>query len=339
MPVVGEQLVDDQLHRVHARSAGRPRRSTSSAVGLVVDVAVGHRPPLIELVEHDRAEQPAVVRLGLQRAAAGRASAARPPARRAAGRRRPERRVEGERVEAALEAHQQADQAAGHLGDDREAVGVRPRRAGAARRATGRARWSGWLRLTLTVRPVRRASSRHPRPLAGRHVERGRARTGTRRARRGAARRRSRTARRPPRSCPARARRTSTGGSVCATVEKPSAPARSASFDDRRPSPRCRRRWPVRWPRPARPSRRPRTRAVGDLRADVDRVLPCVEGVEVLRERLPLPRDPLGQRVPGMSSTPSISSISHSWRSGPPGRSRRRSCPSPPWSRRATTTG
>ena len=60
-------------------------------------------------------------------------------------------------------------------------------------------------------------------------------------------------------------------------------------------------------------------RAVRDLRADVDRERPLLERVEVLGEGLPLQLMPSASAVPGMSSTPSISSISHCSRPGATG--------------------
>ena len=56
---------------------------------------------------------------------------------------------------------------------------------------------------------------------------------------------------------------------------------------------------------------------MGDLGADVERPLPAVQRVEVLGEASPTPRSmPSVSAVPGMSSTPSIRPMSHSWRSG-----------------------
>ena len=87
-----------------------------------------------------------------------------------------------------------------------------------------------------------------------------------------------------------------------------------------RPSPRCPRRWRARCGRRARPSRRraPRRGAPG-CRGPWRAAL--VERVEVLGEGLPAPSwMPSPSAAPGMSSTPSIRPISHSWRSGGHGR-------------------
>ena len=159
MAVVGDQLVDDQLHRTDARPSGA-RTDRVDSVGLVVDVAVGDGPPRIELVEHDLAEQPAVV--GLRRPTPRAARESRSAATCSASGRRGDRRIrrmERERVEAALQAHQEPDDPPGHLGDDRDALGAPPRRAAPSTSRHRSGALSGWFRLTLTVRPVRRASS------------------------------------------------------------------------------------------------------------------------------------------------------------------------------------
>ena len=110
----------------------------------------------------------------------------------------------------------------------------------------------------------------HPRPLVdrdagvvGRELEH--AVPGARRARR-----RWPAARRAPRRCPARARRPSSGGAGCgwwrSRAHPPAAPPRTSSAMPEGVVGRS----PARWRRPARPSRRPRQRAVGDLGADVE---------------------------------------------------------------------
>jgi len=55
-------------------------------------------------------------------------------------------------------------------------------------------------------------------------------------------------------------------------------------------------------------------RAVGHMDADIDGPLLELEGVEIFGEPLPLPVNALGQGgSPGMSSTPSISSMRKLW--------------------------
>ena len=64
-----------------------------------------------------------------------------------------------------------------------------------------------------------------------------------------------------------------------------------------------------------------------NLRADIDGPAALVEGVEVFGERLHVKSMPSERAVPGMSSTPSISWMSHSSVPGFTARTRRHSCP------------
>ena len=92
------------------------------------------------------------------------------------------------------------------------------------------------------------------------------------------------------------------------------------------------RPWPARWRRPARPSRR---RAAGRGRSGRRRRAPSGCRSTASRYSGKLVHShvmPSVMAEPGMSSTPSISSMSHSWRSAAGRReARRRSCPSPRW--------
>ena len=67
--------------------------------------------------------------------------------------------VEQQRVHAPVEAVEDADRAAGHLGDDVEPVAPARRSSWRSTWRHTSGSWSGWLRFTLTVRPERRARS------------------------------------------------------------------------------------------------------------------------------------------------------------------------------------
>ena len=138
-------------------------------------------------------------------------------------------RVEQQRVHAAVEAVEDADRAAGHLGDDVEPVA----RAASSSRREHLAPHLGVLVGLVEVhahgaaRPPGQVG--HPRPLVDRHPgvvgrELEHAVAGAR-----AARRRWRAARRAPRRCPARARRPSSGAAACGWWRSRARPARSAS--------------------------------------------------------------------------------------------------------------
>ena len=87
-----------------------------------------------------------------------------------------------------------------------------------------------------------------------------------------------------------------------------------------RPCGRCRRRWRVRWPRRARPSRRRAPRRAGPARRRRARA-GCGRARRGTRRPSPSPTgSPRAATAPGMPSTPSISPMSQSWRSGGGGR-------------------
>ena len=81
-------------------------------------------------------------------------------------------------------------------------------------------------------------------------------------------------------------------------------------------------------------------RAVGELRAQVDVVRPALDRVEVFAEALPRPLDALVQHRAGdvLDALHQRDELVVRVRAAP-ARSRRRSCPSPPWSRRASSRG
>ena len=198
--------------------------------------------------------------------------------------------------------------------------------------------WSGWLRLTLTVRPVRRGELAHPRPLVDRQVERGRGRTGTRRGRPCAIASAMPSSSSASASVPGTSSPAFDRWSGVREVENPSAPARSASSTMRGHRRDVVGGRPARWPRRGRPSR---SRA--PVRGRPARRCRSRTGVRRARRgtpgRLPVPRRfPRSAPCPGCPRRPP--SARSATRGGPVrrARSRRRSCPSPPWSRRATTT-
>ena len=80
-------------------------------------------------------------------------------------------------------------------------------------------------------------------------------------------------------------------------------------------------------------------RAVGDLGADVEGPAAPIQGVEVVGEGLPVPVMPSARAVPGMSSTPSMSPMSQSWRSGRAGAKPTPQLPMTTGSRRARRRG
>ena len=213
----------------------------------------------------------------------------------------------------------------------------RPVAVGAARGAPARSRhtsgsWSGWFRLTLTGAPGAAGQRLHPRPLVhrdagvvggelehavpgpGERVADGEQLVGRRRR------------------CPAPARRPWSGAAGVRLVEKPRAPARSASSTSAAMAGavglggRLVGGAPLAHHEGAQ-------RAVGDLGADVEHLAAPrrrrrgTRGSDVHSHVMPSV-----MAEPGMSSTPSMSSISHSWRSARRRReARRRSCPSPRW--------
>ena len=102
-------------------------------------------------------------------------------------------------------------------------------------------------------------------------------------------------------------------------VEKPSAPAATASFTSCLHAPRCPRVWPARCGRRARPSRRRgrrRGRSGCRRRPSTCAVRRLSRYSGKVSHSHSIPSE---SAVPGMSSTPSISPISHSCRSGSAG--------------------
>ncbi len=292
VPVVGEQLVDHQADRILTGAPG-DGADRGVGVGLVVDVAVGHRPPLVELVEHDLAEQSAVVRLDLQRPAQVRRTERGHLFLEGPVGVRPERRVEGERVEASLETHQQAHHPPGHLGDDRDAVGGRF--VEQAQHVTPEVGRTVGL-VEIDAHGASRAAGQlaHPRPFAGRHVDV--VRRELEHAVAGAAQRVGDPVqlvgrRVRPRHELAGLRSVDRG----ARGREAQRAGPQAALDDlgHRVDVGAGRLF-VR--RTTVTHHVAAHRAVRHLGADVDRVPAGVERVEVLLERLPLPGHPLGQR-------------------------------------------
>ena len=280
------QLIDHQVGRPNAGALGdRCERLVGGR--FVVDVAVFDGPEPVEAVEHEHLVQ--VATLGGRRGehvAQGRIGQRRRSLRQwersdgfVGG-------VEPERIEAALEAHEQSDDSAGHLGNDRDPFVVR----------FIEQRQHVFPEIGSVVRLVQidadRASGSssqllHPRPLLDRKVRMVGCELENPVAN---------LAERPPipntssrpRWCRARL---AVLGAVdrVREVEKPSAPARSPRGRSR-PSPRCRRPSPPRSCGAALAHHVGAHRAVRDLRADVDRELAFVDRVEVLGEGLPVPR-------------------------------------------------
>ena len=190
---------------------------------------------------------------------------------------------------------------------ERDRAGRSPRRGGASTRPPSRAR-------------------RGPRPSR----RRARARRGRGRARR--ARGRCRRARPRRRSVPGTGSPSIARCTIVRDVEKPSAPASIALAHDRRHLRRCRRAWPARSSRRARPSRRRAPRRAAPAcrrraRSGRARARRGTRGSVSQPQRMPS-----ASAVPGMSSTPSISPIRNVLAArAAPARSRRRSCPSPAW--------
>ena len=301
--VLGGELVEQDLHRGDAPLPG-DGRDRGRGVGLVVDVGAVDGPHAPDLVEHHALEEAAVVgHLVHQPAAALRVGEGLEPL----GHRQVGDLgvggVEEQRVHAAVQAVEDADGAARHLGDDVEALAWSACVEQAEHRAPHLRVLVGLVEVHAhgATRPT--GQGLHPRPLLHRHegvvgCELEDAVPGTR-----AAHRRWRGARRPRRSCPAPARRPWSGAAACGSwrsrARRPAAPPRRA-----RPWRGCRLRSRARWPRPGRPSRR---RGAG-------------RGRSARRRRAPSARPPTASRYsgndvhsqvmpsvmadPGMSSTP-----------------------------------
>ena len=152
------------------------------------------------------------------------------------------------------------------------------------------------------------------------------------------ARARCRSARPRRRSASASAGRRWCGGSACARWRSRARRPRTRACASAAIACDVVRAWPARGSRRARPSRRRAApRAAAGCRVDVEAALP--RGVEVVREALPVPRQALGQHrerdvLDAFHQPDQPVVVVAAGRA----RSRRRSCPSPRWSRRATTT-
>ena len=167
-----------------------------------------------------------------------------------------------------------------------------------------------------------RAADARPRACASRPSP-SRARRGPRRSRRRA---RARTRRCRARRAPADAEQLVLGGeraghrlAVDRRVQRSCARSRSRARRPRclraraRPSPRCRRRWPARCARRARPSRSARTAPCGTCVPTSMRAAACVSSASRYSGKVSQPHVmPSVSAVPGMSSTPSMSSMSQS---------------------------